>query len=126
MFIRFAVTRIDEESNQPQGIFTAAYELLDAGDLSPVEEARLIEILRWFEENLPSPNRFFEARRAIFWFKAEAAENVERMWEVVQTLRQHDYYVEVYKCRRLANIVFEDAAQVAAYPSPRDDRITVQ
>ena len=41
-------------------------------------------------------------------------------------LRFHGYHIEVYKSRRLANVSYEDEFQVAAYPSDKDARITVQ
>ena len=126
MFLRFVVTRIDDASHQPQGVFTAAYDLLESGELNSEEEERLREILFWFEKNLPSPSKYYKARRAVFWFRSEAEENIRRIWDLVHLLRLHDYHVEVYKCRRLANIAWQDKFQVAAYPSDRDDKITVQ
>jgi len=126
MFLRFSVTQIDEDSNRPQGVFVAAYSLLDSGDLDPVEWKRLRELLDWFNENLPHPPDSFYASRAIFWFKSNAHENISGIWELVHLLRAHGHHIEVYKCRRLANISYEDELQVATYPSERDSRITVQ
>ena len=126
MFLRFSVTQIDEDSNRPQGVFVAACSLLDSGDLDPVEWKRLRELLDWFNENLPYPPDNFYASRAIFWFKSNAHENISRIWGLLHLLRAHGHHIEVYKCRRLANISYEDELQVAAYPSERDSRITVQ
>jgi hypothetical protein len=80
----------------------------------------------WFNENLSSPPDSFYTSRAIFWFKSNAHENISRIWELVHLLRLHGYHIEVYKCRRLANVCYEDDFQVAAYPSAKDGRITVQ
>jgi hypothetical protein len=126
MFLRFTITQIDEDSHKPQGVFSAAYSLLESGDLDSVEWKRLRELMDWFDENLPSPPDSFYASRAIFWFKSSADENIKRIWELVHLLRAHGYHIEVYKCRRLANISYEDKMQVAAYPSDRDSRITVK
>jgi hypothetical protein len=126
MFLRFVITQIDEDSHQPQGVFAAAYDLLESSKLNSVEEKHLREILVWFEENLHSPEDYFKAQRAVFWFKSSADESIKRIWELVNLLRLHDYHVEVYKCRGLSNIVYEDKLQVAAYPSERDGKITVQ
>jgi hypothetical protein len=126
MFLRFVITQIDEDSHKPQGVFTAAYDLLESGKLNSEEEAYLREILFWFEKNLPRPSKYFKARRAVFWFRSDAEENIKRIWELVHLLRLHEYHVEVCKCRRLANIVWQDKFQVAAYPSDRDSKITVQ
>ena len=124
MFMRFAVTRMDEDSRRPQGVFAAAYALLDAGRLDADEERRLREVLRWLEEHLAAPPDGFLTCRAVFWFKAAASEKVGRVWELVCLLRLHGLHVELYKCRHLANILYEDKEQVAAFSSPRDGRIT--
>ncbi|HYE74370.1 MAG TPA: hypothetical protein VEF04_13610 [Blastocatellia bacterium] len=126
MFLRFTITQIDEDSHKPQGIFSAAYSLLESGDFDAAEWKRLRELLDWFDENLPSPPDSFYASRAIFWFKSDAHKNISRIWEMIYILRAHGYHVEVYKCRRLANISYEDKMQVAAYPWDRDAKITVQ
>jgi hypothetical protein len=126
MFIRLVVTRIDEDSNQPQGLFAAARELLDSDKLNSDEWQKLREVLNWFNKNLPAPRKGFNKRRATFWFKGGAKESIDKMWDLVHFLRSHDYFVEVHKCRRLANIAYEDDFQVAAYPSAKDDQRTVQ
>ena len=126
MFLRFAITQIDEDSRKPQGVFAAAYALLDSCDLNLEESKRLRELLDWFSENLPSPPEDFYASRAIFWFKSSARKSIDRIWELVQMLRLHGYHIQVYKSRYLDNVSYEDDYQVAAYPSDRDARITVQ
>ncbi len=126
MFLRFTTTQIDDTSHKPQGIFSAAYGLLDSGDLQSDEWKQLRNLLDWFNENLKSPPDDFYASRAIFWFKSNAHENINRIWELVHLLRAHGHHIEVYKCRSLANISYEDRLQVAAYPSDRDSKITVQ
>ena len=125
MFLRFTITQVDEDSHSPQGIFVAAYSLLDSGDLDPVEWKVLRELLDWFKENLPSPPDTFYASRAIFWFKSDD-ENIRRIWEMIYLLKAHAYHIEVHKCPRLGNISYEDKFQVAAYPSNRDGKITVR
>jgi hypothetical protein len=126
MYLRLTITQIDDTSRKPQGVFSAAYELLDSGDLHSDEWKHLKELLDWFDENLKSPPDNFYASRAIFWFKSNARENISRIWELVHLLRLHGHNIEVYKCRSLANISYEDKMQVAAYPSERDGKITVQ
>jgi hypothetical protein len=126
MYLRFVTTRIDEDSHKAQGVFVAAYALLDSGDLNRDEWKRVREILNWFNENLPHPPKNFTTGRAIFWFKSSAEKSIRSVWELVHVLRQHGHYVEVHKCRRLGNILYEDKLQVAAFPSKLDGRITVQ
>jgi hypothetical protein len=126
MFMRFVTTRIDENSRKPQGVFQAAYDLLESGDLSSDEWKQLREIQIWFNQNLPTPPDNFPGGRAIFWFKSSAKENIKRIWELVHFLRLHGYHVEVHKCKRLANICHQDRFQVAGYPSDQDARLTIQ
>jgi hypothetical protein len=126
MFIRLVTTRTDEDSHQPQGVFVAAYSLLRSDDLGSDEWKRVREVLDWFNEHLPHPPDNFTTGRAIFWFKASAKDSISQIWELAAVLREHGYHVEVHKCRRLANVCYSDRLQVAAYPSERDSRITIQ
>jgi hypothetical protein len=126
MYMRFVTTRIHKESYKAEGVFAAAYSLRDSNDLDADERKQLREILIWFNKNLPHPRAGFSANRAIFWFKSSAKESMLQIWELVHFLRLHGYHVEVHKCRRLANIAYEDRYQVAAYPSELDGKITVQ
>jgi phosphopantothenoylcysteine synthetase/decarboxylase len=75
---------------------------------------------------LPHPPKSFSATGAIFWFKSSAKDSIGKIWELVHWLRLHGHHVEVHKCRHLANIVYEDQYQAAAYPSERDGKTTVQ
>jgi len=111
MFLRFTIKEIDEDSRKPQGVFTAAYSLLDFGDLDSNEWKRLRELLDWFNEKLPHPSDSFYASRAIFWFKSDAHDSIGRIWELIHLLRLHGYHVDVYKCRLLGNISYEDEFQ---------------
>lgn len=126
MYLRFTVTIVDDTSHRAQGVFVAAYSLLDSYQLGSIEEKQLRYALRWFNENLPAPPYDFCAGRAIFWFKTSADENIRRMWELVDLLEHYDHFTQIYKCRYLGNILFEDKFQVAAYPSYKDGRITIR
>jgi hypothetical protein len=123
MYLRFTTTAIDEDSHKPRGLFTEAYRLLDSANLSSDEWMILREILNWFNENLPHPPKKFKASRAIFWFRTDANDCIEKIWEMVALLREHGHHVIVHKCRRLANVCYSDRLQVAAFPSDLDDRV---
>jgi hypothetical protein len=126
MYLRFVTTRIDKASHRQQGVFAASYALLDSGNLTREESDHVRQIQIWFNTNLPTPPKTFDAHRAIFWFKSSAEESIKNVWELVHLLRQHGHHVEVQKCRRLGNILWEDQFQVAAFPSKADGRITIQ
>src|SRR5207302_9965943 len=113
MYLRFVTTRIDEDSHEPEGVFVAAYRLLDSGDLTKDEWKRVRTILDWFNTHLPQPPDKFTACRAIFWFKSTAESSVKKIWELVHVLRQHSHYVEIQKCRKLGNVLYEEEFQVA-------------
>ena len=125
MYLRFVTIRIDRNSNKPQGVFAASYALLDSGRLTREEWELLRGMIIWFNLTLPTPPKKFDSRRAIFWFKSSAEENIRKVWELVQVLREHSHHLEVHKCRRLGNIVWEDDFQVAAFPSESDGRISI-
>ena len=124
MYIRFTTTQIDDVSKRHKGVFVSAYELLDSGELSTDEWKAIRTILDWYKTNLPTPPKKFVASRAIFWFRAEAEENISRIWELVALLREHGRHVNVHRCGHLRNIVFRDKYQVASYPHENDGRIT--
>ena len=117
---------MDPDSKRPEGIFAAAYRLLDGDELEMEEWRQLRELMNWFNENLPHPPESFAASRAVFWFRAGAEECIGRVWELVAVLREHGIHVLIHKCEHLANPCYGDALQVAAYPSAGDGRITVQ
>lgn len=125
-WLRFVTTRIDEDSRKPEGVFSAAYSLLEAGELNTDDWKHLRLTLDWFEANLPTPPDDFEASRAIFWFSPNARDCLGRVWDIAHLLRQHGYHVVVYKCPSLGNICYRDKFQVAAYPSDFDGKITMQ
>ena len=87
MFLRLAITWIDEDSGKPQGVFVAAHSLLNSGDLSSDEWKQIREILDWFNEHLPPPPDSFSTSRAIFWFKSSADESIRQIWELVHLRR---------------------------------------
>jgi hypothetical protein len=124
--MRFVTTRMHQESHTAEGVFAAAYSLMESGVLKSDERNQLREILIWFNKNLPYPPKNFSANRAIFWFKSGANESIGKIWDLVHLLRLHEYHVEVHKCRRLSNICYEDKYQIAAYPSAQDSKITIQ
>jgi len=124
MYLRFVITTIDDDSHQPQGLFVAAHTLLESGDLNPEDHKVLQDVIVWFNKNLPTPGKSWDRARAIFWFREGAHECIRRMWTLVSILQTHGKQMEVQKCAFLANVVYYDAFQVAAYPHKRDGKRT--
>lgn len=123
MYLRFTTTLIDSDSRKPEGVFAAAYRLLDSPVLDPAERRAIRDLLYWFNENLPEPPEAFVASRAIFWFRASAKECIQKMWSLASLVEAHGYHITVHRCPHLANICFRDNLQVAAYPSSSDGKI---
>jgi hypothetical protein len=123
MYIRFTTTAIDEISHKPRGLFQEAYLLLHSGDLSKEEWSQLRSALDWFENNLSEPPKKLKSSRAIYWFRSDAHKCIDKIWDMVHLLREHNRHIVIHKCRRLGNIAYRDKLQVAAYPSQLDDRI---
>src|SRR5215468_4129164 len=80
-FIRFVTARVHKDSHRQEGVFAAAYALLDSGSLDQEELRRIREILIWFNKNLPTPAERFSADRAVLWFKASSKE-ISQVWEL--------------------------------------------
>jgi hypothetical protein len=78
-FCRFIVhQRIRGESRQV-GLFTAAYSLLEEGELHPQDRKRLEQLIAWFEAELTNPPKGVVPAQAVFWY-TEVGSFCERMW----------------------------------------------
>ena len=103
MYVRFVTSERDPDSDQPRGIFAAAYELERRDELAPHELAWFAELDRWFTRHLRRPTRFAWSRRphapgrAISWLKLSAAEHVRRLREIAKLLRARDVPVEEFQ-----------------------------
>jgi hypothetical protein len=115
-YFRLAVERIDPYSNEPQGIFTAAYDLRRRADSPLTHDQRrtLNALLRWFNRRLPIPRR--TTPRAIFWLRCDAGENVVKIWELVRLLRACGEVVTMMRSDDPGRIDYRDEFQVSAVP----------
>jgi hypothetical protein len=122
MFVRFVVKSLDPDSGRRQGLFQAADELRESGELNARTWKRIEEIREWFDEHLKTPRRLAVSRRphskaqAISWFKGTAGEHIKRMHEFQRVLEEHNIVVEVIRTHRPGYVLYEDDHQVTAYP----------
>ena len=124
MYIRFITGEIDDTSNREAGVFQAAYRLWRHDTLPDYEQARVRELLDWFNANLDKPGRFTTSKppyyrkknRAISWFKDTATEHIAKLREIIIILDNHDIHTEMIQTDRPGYIVYEDAHQVVAEP----------
>lgn len=105
-------------TQQPRGIFTAVWRLVDDGILSEAETAEYWKNRRYFEEILPVPP-FYEQGNpegAITWFKDTEAGN--RIYEQLTFYRDMaaKYGLALYltECNELpGEVIYEDDYQIA-------------
>jgi len=123
VYIRLTITQPHPDSLQPQGLFAAAYALLrEERELTNDERREVRALLDWFCEHLPIPRSPAIKHNAIFWFKPDARECAQRMWEMANLLRSHGRLIQLHKSESPGMIVFEDNFQVAAIPFRRAPR----
>ena len=122
MYIRFALQTKDNNSRSRLGILVAAHELRDAYRLEEYAQHSLSRILLWFNRNIVIPPSLGEdgSDRALSWWKPEAVEAVEKMWELTTLLQAHGFNVELLKTTNPGTILYQDDDQVVAIPSPQD------
>jgi hypothetical protein len=67
-YVRYIVhQRVGEERRQ-LGLFAAAYDLLDEGNLEGYDHQRPFELLKWFQAELPVPPGHLIPHGAVFWY----------------------------------------------------------
>ena len=123
MFLRFVLPQINPDTGVKDGVFDAAYELRDRGQLPEHEEQELRRLLCWFGDNLNEPTRFNRttskgyyrrATKGISWFKPTAVEQIANMHRLIAILEENGHQVAMIKVRNPGYIVYEDEYQVVA------------
>lgn len=120
MYVRFVVGADDENPSWLTGVIIKAGDLLDEGALYEYESALLEQTFAWFNEHLPCPP--FKAklrsgewtREAVCWFRPEAEEPLERIWDLVALLKERGTPVRMITTRKPGRIVYSDPHQVVA------------
>lgn len=116
--VRFCLLRRDTQSHSPQGVFHAALELRDSGQLEPYEEEWLERDMAWLRMHLPVPEclRDIGNDRAICWFKPTAKNAIDRVRGIVALLNSRDVVVRMITTDNPGAVVYEDKWQVVAKP----------
>ena len=114
-FVRIIVHQRIKGNPRRSGPFTAAYYLRDKEELLPSDRERIDLSLGWFEAELTIPPRGSIPPSAIFWY-ADLGPFSERMWELVQILREHDFTAQLITARFIGKVVYRDKHQLAAIP----------
>jgi hypothetical protein len=118
MLLRFCLLRRDPGSHSPQGVFQAAFEIRDSGQLEPYEEEWLERELSWLRMHLPSPPCLRDEGndRAISWFKPGAKRAIEKVRGIVALLESRGITVTMVTSADPGTIIYEDGSQVVAKP----------
>lgn len=114
MFIRFVVGNDDEHHTWLTGIITEARILRDSNLLEMYQVERLEGIYLWLNENIPCPpfSTSNWSRNAISWFKDDAGECIQKMWEIVSLLKEHDVPVRMLLSKNPGKTLYEDKYQI--------------
>jgi hypothetical protein len=118
-FVRFRSHLRCVEPSAPLGIFHAAERLIESGQLDPWLLERTEETCHWFNEHLFVPRLGPGLMRAVFWFRAERFEMVQRLWELAILLQESGVVIEFIHTTRPGWIRYADEFQVAAIPTRR-------
>ncbi len=122
MYVRYVISQKNPKSDQPNGIFTALYDLESQGELAAHELIWFRELESWFNDHLARPERLAWStrpnapERTITWLKLSALDHVRRMRELASLLEHKDIPVQELRTDRPGYIVYEDEHQVAALP----------
>ena len=124
-FIRFALSKRHPDSGVEDGLFRLAYSLRDAAEVASADREALRDILAWFGEHLPTPDRFNRSKskgyyrrntRGISWFRENATECITRMHALKRILEANGHAVSMVREERVGYLVYEDDQQVVAEP----------
>jgi len=117
MFVRFVVSTDGEDHRWLTGIITEARLLRDRGQLAPYEEIVLENAYAWLNANLPCPpfSTSGWGAEAVSWFKDAAGPSIEKMWDIVALLEEHDVVVRLLRSKNPGKILYEDDFQIVVY-----------
>jgi len=123
--LRFVLPNLHPDTGVREGVFGAAYDLLDGNVISVADRQFLDELLAWLETNLATPKRFnrskskgYDRRRTagVSWLKPPALEHLARMRALAAILEKNGYQVSRISTTRPGYVIFEDDHQVIAEP----------
>ncbi len=120
-YVRFVVHQKIGDEARRLGLFSAAYHLLDEGELFRHDRVRLVELLGWFKAELPVPPSGEIPSQAIFSY-TNLGPFSQRMWELAQLLKEHGFTIELITAGFVGRIVYSDKYQLAALPPTRRHR----
>jgi len=117
-YVRFVIGRKDADSDVERGIVQAAAQTLECQNITGADADELKELRAWFNENLEKPTSFGRdrLRLGICWFKTDASDHINRIWEMVSILERNGIYVKKIRTDKPGYVIYEDEWQLVAEP----------
>jgi hypothetical protein len=121
-YIRFSTFNHDSLSKRPQGVFQALFDLKDNGQMQEHHLIHFENTVSWFNKNLKKPTQFSKSKKrhalssGICWYKASAHTHINKMYELVDILKEHLIEVNITKTNKPGYIVYDDDFQIVAEP----------
>lgn len=122
IFLRFIASDPERESDRPEGIFAAAYDILHR-DASPrYLQDEIHETLDWFAVELPIPDRFVRSRRphradnGLCWFKMDSGDCIRNVRYLVHLVTECGIPVREIQTDEPGYVIYEDDHQIVAQP----------
>ncbi|MBC8106370.1 MAG: hypothetical protein H7Z14_07260 [Anaerolineae bacterium] len=106
------------------GVFQGRWMIRESAELPDSVQSCYRENRNWMNRHLHSPRHVNP--ESIFWFRAEAAECIDRIRELIELYRVAGHEVRMQATRDPGYIVYQDEHQIAATPQrqPRRGRVT--
>lgn len=104
------------------GIFPSAYKARRENWLASSRHDELCDLLLWFSDNLPVPDRFAASRRphaehsGISWIRTRALDHMKRLRLIAALLHGVGVPVQELRTVRPGYILYRDDFQVVALP----------
>ena len=112
MFIRFVVGGDGDHHRSLRGTITEARIRRDNGDLDEHQSARLEDAYAWLNEHVPVPSFKHLPSDAVGWFRDEATQCIQRMWEIAHLLKECGVPVRLLRSANPGKVVYEDDYQI--------------
>jgi len=115
-YIRFVVGPEGAQSDADRGIFHSITQALEWQNITGSDADELNGILSWFSLKLPKPSSAGrdKHRSGNCWFKTDAAEHINRIYEMVQILERNGMNVREIKTDKPGYVIYEDDWQLVA------------
>jgi hypothetical protein len=114
-----------EDSGFRDGFFRSAYQLQESNTMTLGDKEAMENALLWFDRNIKTPARFNRTKskgwqrrnsQGLSWFRAEAADQISKAYQIVAILRKYGHEVKEVRTNRPGFVVYADAHQVVAEP----------